>query len=292
VTTGPEATLPFSPASRPPAATTGWRARHWPAGPFNAITWLLAGLLLAFIVLPVIRLTATSSVSSLHQAAASAPIRDATLLSLQDAAITAGIATLFGVPLAYLLARHRFPGRGAIQALVDLPLVVPHTVAGIALLFLLGRTGWIGGPAMHVGVSFYGSQWGIVAAMLFVSCPFAVNSSRVAFEAIDPRLEQAARSLGASQWHAFRRITLPLGLRGILTGAILVYARSISEFGAVVIIAYYPATAPVEIYNLFLQSGLTQSASAAVVLLIVVLATFLVLRTLATGRLLTRIDRA
>jgi len=141
-------------------------------------------------------------------------------------------------------------------------------------------------------VSVYGSQWGIVAAMLFVSAPFAVNSARVAFEAIDPRLERAARSLGASPWHAFRRVTLPLGLRGVLTGAVLVYARSISEFGAVVIIAYYPATAPVEIYNLFLQSGLTQSASAAVVLLIVTLATFLVLRTLASGRLLARVDRA
>jgi molybdate/tungstate transport system permease protein len=268
------------------------RARRWPSGTFETITWLLGGLLLAFIVLPLIRLGATSSPASLRQAAASAQIRDATLLSLQDAAITAGIATLFGVPLAYVLARHRFRGRGAIQALVDLPLVVPHTVAGIALLFLLGRTGWIGAPAGHLGVSFYGSQWGIVAAMLFVSCPFAVNSARIAFETIDPRLEQAARSLGATPWHAFRRITVPLGLRGILTGAVLVYARSISEFGAVVIIAYYPATAPVEIYNLFLQSGLTQSASAAVVLLIVTMATFLVLRTLASGQLLTRIDRA
>ena len=268
------------------------RARRWPSGSFEAITWLLGGLLLAFIVLALIRLGATSSLTSLRQAAASAQIRDATLLSLQDAVITAGIATLFGVPLAYVLARHSFRGRGVIQALVDLPLVVPHTVAGIALLFLLGRTGWIGAPAGHLGVSFCGSQWGIVAAMLFVSCPFAVNSARVAFETIDPRLEQAARSLGATPWHAFRRITVPLGLRGILTGAVLVYARSISEFGAVVIIAYYPATAPVEIYNLFLQSGLTQSASAAVVLLIVTLATFLVLQTLATGRLLSRIDRA
>ncbi|MBO0830893.1 MAG: ABC transporter permease [Actinobacteria bacterium] len=264
----------------------------WPSGAFGAIIWLLGGLLLAFVVLPLIRLAATSSIGSLRQAAASAQIRDATLLSLQAAAITAGIATLFGVPLAYLLARRAFRGRGVVQALVDLPLAVPHTVAGIALLFLLGRTGWVGAAAGHIGVSFYGSQWGIVAAMLFVSCPFAVNSARVAFEAIDPRIEQAARGLGGTPWHVFRRITVPLSLRGILTGAVLVYARSISEFGAVVIVAYYPATAPVEIYNLFLQSGLTQSASAAVVLLIVSLATFLVLRTLATGRLLSRIDRA
>jgi molybdate/tungstate transport system permease protein len=283
--------LPARPdaSGREPASI---KPRRWPSGAFAAIMWLLGGLLLAFIVLPLIRLGATSSISSLHQAAASAQIRDATLLSLQAAAITAGIATLFGVPLAFLLARRTFRGRAVIQALVDLPLAVPHTVAGIALLFLLGRTGWIGGPAGHIGVSFYGSQWGIIAAMLFVSCPFAVNSARVAFEAIDPRLEQAARGLGGTPWHVFRRITVPLSQRGILTGAVLVYARSISEFGAVVIIAYYPATAPVEIYNLFLQSGLTQSASAAVVLLIMSLATFLVLRTLATGRLLSRIDHA
>ena len=274
------------------AARGDKRARGWPGGWFGVIMWLLGGLLLAFIVLPIVRLATTSSVASLRQAAETTAIRDATLLSLQAAAITAGIATLFGVPLAYLLARGTFRGRGLVQALVDLPLVVPHTVAGIALLFLLGRTGWVGAPADHLGISFYGSQWGIIAAMLFVSAPFAVNSARVAFETIDPRLEQAARSLGATPWHTFRRITLPLGLRGVLTGAVLVYARSISEFGAVVIIAYYPATAPVQIYNLFLQSGLTQSAAAAVILMIVSLSTFLVFRTLASGRLLARINRA
>lgn len=268
------------------------RPGGWPSGPFGVVIWLLGGLLLAFIGLPILRLATTSSLTSLRHAAASAQIRDATLLSLQAAAITAGIATLLGVPLAYLLARRRFPGHGLVQAIVDLPLVVPHTVAGIALLFLFGRTGWVGAPASRLGITFYGSQWGIVTAMLFVSAPFAVNSARVAFETIDPGLEQAARSLGASGWHAFRRITLPLAVRGVLTGAVLVYARSISEFGAVVIIAYYPATAPVEIYNLFLQSGLTQSASAAVVLLIVTLATFGVFRTLASGRLLARVDGA
>ncbi len=272
-------------------AAAGAPGRRWPGGWFGAVMWTLGGLLLAFIVLPIVRLAVTSPPDSLRQAATTAAIRDATLLSLQAAAITAAIATVFGVPLAWLLARGS-AGRGLIQALVDLPLVVPHTVAGIALLFLLGRTGWVGGPAGHLGISFYGTQLGIIAAMLFVSVPFAVNSARVAFEAIDPRLEQAARNLGATPWHTFRRITLPMGLRGVLTGAVLVYARSISEFGAVVIIAYYPATAPVQIYNLFLQSGLTQSAAAAVVLLIVTLSTFLVFRTLASGRLLTRINRA
>jgi len=262
------------------------------AGMFHAVLWLLGGLLIAFIALPLLRLVTTSSAGSLAHALGDTDLRAALLLSVQDAAITAAIATALGVPLAYLLARQPFRGRGLVQALVDLPLAVPHTVAGIALLFVFGRTGWLGAPAEHVGISFYGTQAGIVAAMLFVSAPFAVNSTRVALEGIDPSLERAARSLGATPAHAFRRVTLPLAARGVLTGAVLVYARSISEFGAVVILAYYPATAPVQIYTLFLTSGLTDSASAAVLLLVVSLATFLVLRTLASGWLLTGANRA
>lgn len=269
-------------ASRRLSRSGGW---------FSALTWSLSGLLLAFIVLPLVRLAATASASSLSHAAGEGELTSAIALSLQDAAITAIIATVLGVPLAFLLARG-FRGGALVQAIVDLPLAVPHTVVGIALLFLLGRTGWVGAPAGRLGISFYGAQPGIVAAMLFVSVPFAVNSARVGFEGVNPRQIQAARSLGASPWHAFRRITLPLALGGILTGAALVFARSIAEFGAVVIIAYYPATAPVEIYRLFLQSGLTESASAAVLLLVVALASFVVLRTLASGVLFARERRA
>lgn len=260
-------------------------------GLFPALMWLAGGLLIASIVLPVIRLVTASSPAGLGAALADADIRDALLLSVTDAAITAVLATVLAVPLAHLLTRRRFPGRALVQAVVDLPLAVPHTVAGIALLFVYGRTGWIGAPAGAAGIEFYGTQAGIVAAMLFVSSPFAVNSARVAFEALDPDVERAARSLGASPGQAFMRIGLPLAWRGVLTGTVLVYARSISEFGAVVILAYYPATAPVAIYNRFLTDGLVDSASAAVLLLIVALATFLVLRTLASGWLVAGPER-
>jgi molybdate/tungstate transport system permease protein len=274
-------------------ATTSRRrpGRFIPTGVFPALMWLAGGLLLGFIVLPVIRLVTTSTPATLGAALADADIRDALLLSVTDATITAVLATLLGVPLAYLLARRRFPGRALLQAVVDLPLAVPHTVAGIALLFVYGRTGWIGAPAGAAGIAFYGTQAGIVVAMLFVSAPFAVNSARVAFEALDPNVERAARSLGATPAQTFRRVSVPLAWRGVLTGTVLVYARSISEFGAVVILAYYPATAPVAIYNRFLISGLTDSAAAAVLLLIVALATFLVLRTLASGWLVAGPER-
>jgi molybdate/tungstate transport system permease protein len=270
-------------------ATTARRpGRLIPTGLFPALMWLLLG----FIVLPVIRLVTTSTPAALGAALGDADIRDALLLSVTDASITAVLATALGVPVAYLLARRRFPGRALLQAVVDLPLAVPHTVAGIGLLFVYGRTGWIGAPAGAAGIAFYGTQAGSVVAMLFVSAPFAVNSARVAFEALDPNLERAARSLGATAGQTFWRVSVPLAWRGVLTGTVLVYARSISEFGAVVILAYYPATAPVAIYNRFLTSGLTDSASAAVLLLIVALATFLVLRTLASGWLVTGPDRA
>ncbi|MGP4014741.1 ABC transporter permease [Saccharopolyspora sp. 5N708] len=270
---------------------TGLAARL-SAGAFPALVWLASGLLLGFILLPVLGLVTASPPSSLNAAIANAQIRDALLLSVEAAAVTAVIATVLGVPLAYLLARHRFPGRALVQAVVDLPLTIPHTVAGIALLFVFGRTGWIGGPLEATGVSFYGTQLGIVVAMLFVSAPFAVNSARVVFETLDHDVERAARSLGATPWQTFRRITMPLAWRGVLTGAVLVYARSISEFGAVAILAYYPATAPVAIYDLFLSAGLDESSAAAVLLLVVALATFLVFRTLASGWLVTGAERA
>ena len=117
--------------------------------------------------------------------------------------------------------------------------------------------------------------------MLFVSAPYTVNAARIGFEAVDPRLEKIARTLGLGPWRTFLRITLPLARRSIMTGVTLTYARSISEFGAVIILVYYPMTAPVKIYELFLRFGLDQAAGAAVLLLIVSLALFVLLRTLA-----------
>ena len=203
-------------------------------------------------------------------------------LSVGAAAITAVLAALAGVPLAYLLARTEFAGKNALQAIVDLPLAVPHTVAGIALLFAFGRTGVIGAPLESaLGIRFWGTLAGIVVAMLYVSLPYTVTASRLAFEAIDPPLEQVGRVLHAGPWTVFARISLPLARPGILSGMTLSFARAISEFGAVVILAYFPMTAPVKIYDLFLQGGLRASAAAAIVLLAVVLILVALLRAFA-----------
>ncbi|HZB91842.1 MAG TPA: ABC transporter permease [Stellaceae bacterium] len=249
------------------------------------VLWLFGGALLAFILLPLLRLAASQTLGSLAHVAAMAEVRRAITLSLEAALITALLAALFGVPLAYLLARARFRGRALVAAVIDLPLAVPHTVAGIALLFVLGRQGILGAPlGALLGLRFWGTLAGIVAAMLFVSIPYTVNAARIGFEAVDPRLEMTARTLGLGPWQVLRHVSLPLAWRSIMTGLTLTYARAISEFGAVVILVYHPMTAPVKIYELFLRFGLDEAAGMAVLLLLLSLALFILLRALAFGR--------
>ena len=262
----------------------GRAAPSHPRGVF-LLFWLLGSLLLAFIAMPLVLLSVAPSGESLARAARMVDVRDAIVLSVEAAFLTTAIAALVGVPLAYALARTSFAGKGVVAAIIDLPLAVPHTVAGIALLMVFGRQGIIGGPAeAFLGLKFWGTIAGIVAAMLFVSAPYTVNAARIGFEGVDPRLEKVARTLGMGPWRTLFHVTLPLSRRSIMTGVTLTYARSISEFAAVVILVYYPMTAPVEIYELFLRFGLDDAAAAAVLLLILCLALFILLRYIAYGR--------
>jgi molybdate/tungstate transport system permease protein len=270
-----------------PSGSAVVRPRAAPSRPGGVylVCWFIGSVLVAFLTVPLIALALTQSGASLAGVAHMTDVRDAIELSLEGAFLSAGLAAFVGVPLAYGLARTTFPGKSVVAALIDLPLAVPHTVAGIALLMALGRQGLLGEPLEAlVGLKFWGTLAGIVAAMLFVSAPYTVNAARLGFEAVDPRLEQVARTLGLGPWRTFARITLPLAGRSIMTGVTLTYARSISEFGAVVILAYYPMTAPIKIYELFLRFGLDQAASASVLLLVVSLALFLLLRAVARGK--------
>ncbi len=246
---------------------------------------LIGGLLVAFILLPLLQLYASQTPASLERVAAMDDVRSAIELSLIAGFLTMTLAGLLGVPLAFLFARTNFPGKALVEVIADLPLAVPHTVAGIALLFVFGRTGLVGAPVTALtGYQFWGTLGGIVVAMLFVSAPYTVIAARVGFESVDPRLEKVARTLGAGPLAVFGRVTLPLARRGILTGLTLTYARAISEFGAVIILAYYPMTAPVKIYDLFLQFGLRDSSAMAVLYLTATLSLFILFRYLAFGR--------
>ncbi|MBU6507732.1 MAG: ABC transporter permease [Alphaproteobacteria bacterium] len=263
-----------------------WRGPESVGSPLVVLAaWLCGGVLLTFILLPLIQLFAVQTTGTLLQVARETDVRDALALSVTAAVMTALVAGLFGVPFAYLLARAEFIGKSAVAAVVDVPLTVPHTVAGIALLMVFGRHGVIGGPAENfLGLRFWGTLAGIVVAMLFVSLPYTVNAARIAFEGVDPRLEMVARTLGMGPWRVLARITVPLAWRGIATGLTLTFARSISEFGAVVILVYYPMTAPVQIYEMFLRYGVEEASAAAALLLVISLALFILFRHVAYGR--------
>ena len=251
------------------------RPGYW----LTALLWIPAALLFAFVLLPLLQMTLAQSPTSLAAVAAMPDVRAAIALSVYTALATTAVAAVLGIPTAYLLSRPSFFGKQFLEAVVDLPLAVPHTVAGIALLFVFGREGIAGFLAgRYLGISFWGTGAGIVVGMLFVSLPYMVNSARAGFEGIDPRLAKAARTLGATPSQVLARVLLPLALRNILTGMVLTYARGIAEFGAVVLLAFYPMTAPVKIYELYLESGLHQASSAAVLLLAVVLVSFVLMR--------------
>jgi molybdate/tungstate transport system permease protein len=270
--------------TRAARAQSSWWTSAAPSRPSTLylLCWFGGGVLLAFLVIPLVALFTHESSQDLAAAAGMADVRGAIALSIEGAFLSAALAALGGVPLAYVLTRTTFPGKGLVAALIDLPLAVPHTVAGIALFLVFGRQGILGEPLQALaGLKFWGTIAGIVVAMLFVSAPYTVNAARIGFEAVDPRLEKIARTLGLGPWRTFVRITLPLARHSILTGVTLTFARSISEFGAVVILVYYPMTAPVMIYELFVRFGLQQAAAAAVLLLIVSLALFVLLRALA-----------
>jgi molybdate/tungstate transport system permease protein len=181
------------------------------------------------------------------------------------------------------LARKDFPLKGLVTGIIDLPIVIPHSAAGIALFGVLSSRSPLGSIAEKMGFSFVGSSVGIMAAMAFVSIPYLVNAARDGFLAVDERLERTALNLGASPLRVFFTISIPLAWRPILSGLILMWARGMSEFGAVLIIAYRPMITPVLIYERFGAFGLKYAQPVAVVFVSVCLVFFVMLRLLAKG---------
>lgn len=158
-------------------------------------------------------------------------------LSLATSAVSTVVIVATGTPLAYLLAQSRFPGRGALQALVDLPIVLPPMVAGIAMLQMLGRQGPLGRALGEVGITVPFTTTAVVLAQVFVAGPFYVSAARVGFASIDPAIREAAYVDGASELHAFRRVVLPVARRTLASGVILAWARALGEFGATIFLA-------------------------------------------------------
>jgi molybdate/tungstate transport system permease protein len=250
------------------------------------LTFFLLGLLIfLFVVIPLGKMifSSVSDAEILWDTILDPKVTGAIGLTLYAALIATVIGFILGVPLAYLLARTSFPGKRLVEGFIDVPIVVPHTAAGIALLFIFGRRYLLGKVFGSIGIEFVDSIAGIVVAMMFVSIPFLIDSAKEAFKKVDVRLEKVARTLGASPWQSFFRISLPLAWRGILSGGVMMWARGISEFGAVMIIAYHPMIAPVLVYERFETYGLDYARPIAVLLILVSILVFIVLRTLAHG---------
>ncbi|MCD6353841.1 MAG: ABC transporter permease [Proteobacteria bacterium] len=248
--------------------------------PFFWVTISCGLVIMAFILLPLIELMTAPSVSMLKETIKDKDVVRSIWLSIYTAGSAALISFVFGTPLAYLLARSEFRGKRLVEGIIDLPIVIPHPVVGIAILSVAGKNHWIGQLFSELGIRIMGSVTGIIIVLTFVGLPFYINAVRGGFESISPRLEKVSRSLGASMFTTFFRITFPLAWRSMLVGIIMCSARAISEFGAVVIVAYHPMIAPVMIYERFEAYGLKYSQPVAVWLVFICLVLFLILRML------------
>jgi molybdate/tungstate transport system permease protein len=254
----------------------------------NLFFLFLSGLILLFIVAPLagmfLQTSGAQYVETIRDPEVLRSIR-LTLLSSLAGTVIFGIAA---IPLAYVLARKDFPGKNIVNGLVDLPVVIPHSAAGIAILGLVSRGTLLGRAGEAAGIQFVGGVAGIVLAMAFVSIPFLISAARDGFVAVPQKLEKAALNLGASPWRVFFTISLPLARRSIVSGLIMMWARGLSEFGAVIIIAYHPMITPVLIWERFTSFGLAYARPIAAVFVLVCLAVFALMRSLSKDTLHAR----
>ncbi|UXD21143.1 tungstate/molybdate transporter permease [Ignicoccus pacificus DSM 13166] len=208
----------------------------------------------------------------------------AIVTTFEASAIAILILLITGVPIAYVLSRKDFPLKNFVESVLDLPMVIPHSVAGIMIL-LAYASGPLGGVLRQISLNIVDSIYGTIAVMVFVGAPFLVNTVRRGFDSIPRSAELVARSLGASKYQTFLKISLPMVKRNILTGTILAWARGISEVGALLIVAYNPMTLSVLVYDWYTTLGLNYALSVTLIMLILSIVVFIALRRLEGGEL-------
>ena len=243
---------------------------------------MLAALLVVFLALPLVGLVVRAVGSNALVAALLRPIvLDALRLSLLSTSLVLLLALGLGSPLALLLARRRFWGSGLLDSLVDLPIVLPPAVAGLALLLTFGRRGLLGPPLAVIGLELPFTTAAVVLASLFVAAPFYVRAARAGFLGVPRELEEAARVEGANEWQVFRFVTAPVAAPALFGGAVLCWARALGEFGATIMFAGQFAgrtqTMPLAIYAA-LESDTDAALGLSLVLLVVSLALLVLFR--------------
>lgn len=256
---------------------------------FGVIVIFLGGLVLLFIIAPLAGMFLSVDSKQLSGTLSDAQVISSIRLTLWTSMLATLLFAVGAVPLAWFLARKEFPGKKFVLGLINVPIVIPHTAAGIAILGFISRDSVVGQTASYIGLDLIGNPASIILAMAFVSVPFLLNASIEAFNSVPEKLEKSALNLGASPSRVFFSISLPLAWRGILTGAVMMWARGMSEFGAVVIVAYHPMITPVLIYERFASFGLRYATPVAVVFVVVTLLFFVLMRMISrSGKLQSR----
>jgi molybdate transport system permease protein len=280
---------PGGSAAAPPATVAAVRRRRISWG--DRGLYLVAGLFALFLGLPVATLVVRSIYDgSLGIALASPEVLTALWLSLATTAVSLVVTILFGLPLAIVLARRSFRGKSLVETVVDLPIVLPPSVAGLALLLVFGRRGLLSAPFDFFGIIVPFTTIAVVVGQVFVSAPFFIRSARTGFSSVDKDLEDAARVDGASERHLFRTITVPLAGAALAAGLVMTWARSLGEFGATIMFAGNvegkTQTLPLVVYSEFQGGDLDASIAAAAILVLAAFGVLIAVRFLHWGRVL------
>jgi len=251
----------------------------------------LVALPILFLGLPVVVLVTRAVIDgALVEAVTARPVLDALALSLITTAVSLVLTVTLGLPLAWLLARRRFRGSALLETVVDLPIVLPPSVAGLALLLVFGRRGVLGDTFDVLGVSLSFSTAAVVLAQTFVAAPFFVRAARAGFAAIDRDLEDAGRADGASELQVVRWLTIPLAAPALAAGLVMSWARALGEFGATIMFAGSiegrTQTLPLVVYAEFQAGGLDRSIAAAAILVLAAFGVLVAVRLLGWGRAL------
>ncbi len=251
----------------------------------------IAGLFALFLGLPVATLVARSALDgSLVDAFNTPSVLTALGLSLTTTAISLVLTVAIGLPLAFVLARRSFRFKWLVEGIVDLPIVLPPSVAGLALLLVFGRRGLLGGPLQTAGLEIAFTTVAVILAQTFVSAPFFVRSARTGIAGVERELEDAARVDGASERHLFRTITVPIAGAALAAGMVMSWARALGEFGATIMVAGNfegrTQTLPLVVYTEFQAGDLDASIAAAAMLVLAAFGVLLAVRILHWRRVL------
>ncbi len=201
------------------------------------IVFLAFAVVVTFVALPLVALFAYGTLPGFLNSLSSQVLVQAIQLSLVTTLATLLLVITFGTPVAYFNARHSYHGKRIIETLIDLPIILPPAVAGIALLLAFGRRGLLGQYFNILGINIAFTTTAVILAQTFVSSPFYIRQATTSFEDVDPDYERAAHTLGASGAGTFFRVTVPIALNGLVSGALMTWARALGEFGATIIFA-------------------------------------------------------